>query len=78
LQPDPGLLLNSWGGISGGFLNLAVNSGVSLFGPAPQSGTTSLANEMIYDFGPAGAQTVGVNRISFTPNGVGNYDWLSL
>ena len=78
LQPDPGLLLNSWVGISGGFLNLAVNSGVSLFGPAPQSGTTSLANEMIYDFGPAGAQTVGVNRISFTPNGVGNYDWLSL
>lgn len=78
LQGDPGGTLNAWVGISGGNLIFAANTGPVGFGPAPQSGFTTISNEMIYDFGPAGSQTVGVGRITFTPNGIGNYDWTTL
>jgi hypothetical protein len=78
LQQDPGLVQSSWVGLSVGNLAGASNLGASAFGPAPQAGFTTAPTEMIYNFGSAGQQTVGVQRISFVPNGIGNYDWVTL
>jgi hypothetical protein len=64
--------------VSVGNLAGASNLGASAFGPAPQAGFTTAPTEMIYNFGSAGQQTVGVQRISFVPNGIGNYDWVTL
>jgi hypothetical protein len=55
----------------------ATDPGVAAFSPAG-AGAATLATDMIYTFGPTGpALAGGANTIVLTPNGSGNYTWVS-
>jgi hypothetical protein len=54
----------------------ATDPGAALFSPA-STGVTVNSLQMLYNFGLAGTLAPGISTITFIPNGVGNYDWLS-
>lgn len=63
-------------GMSPGLVGAAGDPGPANF--ASTAGTTSNANDMIYEIGGSGSLAPGINSIFFLPNMVGNYDWTSL
>ena len=56
---------------------LATDPGIAFFSPAGVGGAGAVT-DALYSLGTGGSSTVGLTDITFSPNGLGNYNWLSL